>query len=77
MFFSKNRRIFPKSNRTQILVGDNRLMGALRHAMNTVVAFTLDICNVTVKGHKSKLGVRTHNGDMYGLRKWGIIRFQD
>lgn len=52
-------------------------MGALRHAMNTVVAFTLEICNVTVKEHKSKLGVRTHNGDMYGLRKWGIIRFQD
>lgn len=34
---------------TQIFVGDKHLIGALRHAMNPIVAFTLEIWSVVVK----------------------------
>lgn len=40
---------------TQVFVGDNGLIGALRH----VEAFTLEIWGVVVKKYKLKGGVRT------------------
>lgn len=39
---------------TQILVGDKHLIGALRHAMNTIVAFTLEIWSTVVRKYKLK-----------------------
>lgn len=39
---------------TQILVGDKHLIGALRHAMNPIVAFTLEIWSTVVRKYKLK-----------------------
>lgn len=44
---------------TQVFVGDNGLIGALRHVMDPIVAFTLEIWGVVVKKYKLKGGVRT------------------
>ena len=37
---------------TQILVGDKHLIGALSHAMNPIVAFTLKIWSTVVRKYK-------------------------
>lgn len=39
---------------TQILVGDKDLMDALKHAMNSIVAFTLEIWSTVVRKYKLK-----------------------
>lgn len=44
---------------TQVFVGDNGLIGALRHVMDPIVAFTLEIWGVVVKKYKLKGGART------------------
>lgn len=53
---------------TQILMGDKYLRGALRHAMDPIVAFTLEIWNVIVEKYKLKRGVHALKWFTYDSR---------